>query len=52
MDFESLKAAGIGLSGYFVQCIDLFDPIVQMAYSLVLIAYFLYLIKKIKRELK
>ena len=52
MDFESLKVGGIGLSGYFVQCLNLFDPIVEMAYSLVLIAYFLYLIKKIKRDLK
>ena len=52
MDFDSLKVGGLGLSGYIVQWVDIFSPIVGLGYQAVLIAYFLYQIKKIKSEIK
>ena len=52
MDIESLKVGGLGLSGYVVQWTDFFSPIVGLGYQVVLIAYFLYQIKKIKSEIK
>ncbi len=52
MDVESLKAGGLGLSGYIVQWIDFFSPLIELSYMVVLIAYFLYQIKKIKSEIK
>ena len=52
MDLESLKAGGLGLSGYIVQWIDFFSPVIELGYMIVLIAYFLYQIKKIKSEIK
>ena len=52
MDVESLKAGGLGLSGYIVQWIDFFSPVIELSYMVVLIAYFLYQIKKIKSEIK
>ena len=52
MDLESLKAGGLGLSGYIVQWIDFFSPLIELSYMVVLIAYFLYQIKKIKSEIK
>ena len=52
MDIESLKAGGLGLSGYIVQWIDFFSPVIELSYMVVLIAYFLYQIKKIKSEIK
>ena len=52
MDVESLKAGGLGLSGYIVQWIDIFSPLIELSYMVVLIAYFLYQIKKIKSEIK
>ena len=52
MDVESLKAGGLGLSGYIVQWIDFFSPLIELSYMIVLIAYFLYQIKKIKSEIK
>ncbi len=52
MDVESLKAGGLGLSGYIVQWIDFFSPVIELGYMVVLIAYFLYQIKKIKSEIK
>ena len=52
MDVESLKAGGLGLSGYIVQWIDFFSPLIELSYMGVLIAYFLYQIKKIKSEIK
>ncbi len=52
MDVESLKIGGLGLSGYIVQWIDVFSPIIELGYMVVLIAYFLYQIKKIKNEIK
>ena len=52
MDIESLKGGGLGLSGYIVQWTDLFSPLVGLCYQIVLIAFFLYQIKKIKREIK
>ncbi len=52
MDIESLKAGGLGLSGYMVQWTDLFSPLVGLCYQIVLIAFFLYQIKKIKSEIK
>ena len=52
MDIESLKAGGLGLSGYIVQWIDFFSPLIELGYMVVLIAYFLYQIKKIKSEIK
>ena len=52
MDLESLKAGGLGLSGYIVQWIDFFSPLIELSYMIVLIAYFLYQIKKIKSEIK
>ena len=52
MDVESLKVGGLGLSGYIVQWIDFFSPVIELGYMIVLIAYFLYQIKKIKSEIK
>ena len=52
MDVESLKAGGLGFSGYIVQWIDIFSPLIELSYMVVLIAYFLYQIKKIKSEIK
>ena len=52
MDVESLKAGGLGLSGYIVQWIDFFSPLIELSYMVVLIAYFLYQIKKLKSEIK
>tara|TARA_R100001594_G_C3884379_1_gene226824 strand:- start:123 stop:281 length:159 start_codon:yes stop_codon:yes gene_type:complete len=52
VDVESLKIGGLGLSGYIVQWIDVFSPIIELGYMVVLIAYFLYQIKKIKNEIK
>ena len=52
MDIESLKVGGLGLSGYIVQWTDLFSPVVGLFYQIVLIAFFLYQIKKIKSEIK
>ena len=52
MDVESLKAGGLGLSGYMVQWTYLFSPLVGLCYQIVLIAFFLYQIKKIKSEIK
>ena len=52
MDVESLKAGGLGLSGYLIQWIDFFSPVIELGYMVVLIAYFLYQIKKIKSEIK
>ena len=52
MDVESLKAGGLGLSGYIVQWIDFFSPVIELSYMIVLIAYFLYQIKKVKSEIK
>ena len=52
MDIESLKAGGLGLSGYMVQWVDFFSPVIELSYMIVLIAYFLYKIKKIKSDIK
>jgi len=52
LDLDSLKAGGLGLSGYIVQWIDFFSPVIELGYMVVLIAYFLYQIKKIKSEIK
>ena len=52
MDIDSLKIGTLGVSGYFVKCIDLFGPVIEMGYMVVLIAYFLYRIKQIKSEIK
>ena len=52
MDFDSLKVGGLGLSGYIVQWVDIFSPLVELSYMVVLIAYFLYQIKKIKSDIK
>tara|TARA_Y100000593_G_scaffold32588_1_gene64264 strand:- start:252 stop:410 length:159 start_codon:yes stop_codon:yes gene_type:complete len=52
VDIESLKIGGLGLSGYIVQWIDVFSPVIELGYMVVLIAYFLYQIKKIKSEIK
>ena len=52
MDLESLKIGGLGLSGYLVQWVDFFSPLIELGYMVVLIAYFLYQIKKIKSEIK
>tara|TARA_B100000900_G_C20460190_1_gene666930 strand:+ start:636 stop:794 length:159 start_codon:yes stop_codon:yes gene_type:complete len=52
LDFDSLKVGGLGLSGYIVQWVDVFSPLVELGYMIVLIAYFLYQIKKIKSEIK
>tara|TARA_Y100001951_G_scaffold22462_1_gene17380 strand:- start:1122 stop:1280 length:159 start_codon:yes stop_codon:yes gene_type:complete len=52
VDLESLKIGGLGLSGYIVQWIDVFSPVIELGYMVVLIAYFLYQIKKIKSEIK
>ena len=52
MDIDSLKVGGLGLSGYLVQWIDFFSPLIELGYMVVLIAYFLYQIKRIKSEIK
>ena len=52
MDIESFKIGGLGLSGYLVQWVDVFSPVIELGYMVVLIAYFLYQIKKIKSEIK
>ena len=52
MDIDSLKVGGLGLSGYIVNCIDMFSPVVEVSYMVVIIAYFLYHIKQIKSEIK
>ena len=52
MDIDSLKVGGLGLSGYLVQWVDFFSPLIELGYMVVLIAYFLYQIKKIKSEIK
>jgi hypothetical protein len=52
VDLESLKIGGLGLSGYLVQWVDFFSPLIELGYMVVLIAYFLYQIKKIKSEIK
>ena len=52
MDVESLKAGGLGLSGYLIQWVEFFGPVIELGYMVVLIAYFLYQIKKIKSEIK
>jgi len=52
VDIESLKIGGLGLSGYIVQWVDFFSPVIELGYMVVLIAYFLYQIKKIKSEIK
>ena len=52
VDIESLKIGGLGLSGYLVQWVDFFSPLIELGYMVVLIAYFLYQIKKIKSEIK
>ena len=52
MDIESLKIGGLGLSGYIVQWVDVFSQVIELGYMVVLIAYFLYQIKKIKSEIK
>tara|TARA_A100001515_G_scaffold143621_1_gene145238 strand:+ start:53 stop:211 length:159 start_codon:yes stop_codon:yes gene_type:complete len=52
VDVESLKAGGLGLSGYIVQWVDMFSPVVEVGYMVVIIAYFLYRIKQIKSEIK
>ena len=52
MDFESIKIAGIGSSGFLIQFLDVLPDIVDLGYGLVIIAYFLYQIKKIKQDLK
>ena len=52
MDVESVKIGGLGLSGYLVQWVDFFSPVIELGYMVVLIAYFLYQIKKIKSEIK
>jgi hypothetical protein len=52
LDLDSLKAGGLGFSGYLVQWIDFFSPVIELSYMIVLIAYFLYQIKKVKSEIK
>jgi len=52
VDIDSLKVGGLGLSGYIVNCIDMFSPIIEVGYMVVLIAYFIYRIKQIKSEIK
>ena len=52
MDLDSLKVGGLGFSGYLVQWIDFFSPVIELSYMIVLIAYFLYQIKKVKSEIK
>ena len=52
MDLDSVKVGGLGFSGYLVQWIDFFSPVIELSYMIVLIAYFLYQIKKIKSEIK
>ena len=52
MDIDSLKAGGLGLSGYMVQWVDFFSPLIELSYMIVVISYFLYQIKRIKSEIK
>jgi len=52
LDVDSLKVGVLGLSGYIVEWVGVFSPIVGLGYQAVLIAYFLYQIKKIKSEMK
>ena len=52
MDLDSLKVGGLGFSGYLVQWIDFFSPVIELSYMIVLIAYFLCQIKKVKSEIK
>jgi hypothetical protein len=52
VDIDSLKVGGLGLSGYIVNCADVFSPVVEVGYMIVLIAYFVYRIKQIKSEIK
>ena len=52
MDIDSLKVGGLGLSGYIVNWADVFSPVVEEGYMIVLIAYFMYRIKQIKSEIK
>tara|TARA_R100001463_G_scaffold81841_1_gene136370 strand:+ start:836 stop:994 length:159 start_codon:yes stop_codon:yes gene_type:complete len=52
LDVDSLKVGMLGLSGYIVEWVGVFSPIVGLGYQVVLIAYFLYQIKKIKSEMK
>jgi len=51
LDVDSLKVGVLGLSGYIVEWVGVFSPIVGLGYQVVLIAYFLYQIKKIKSEM-
>ena len=39
MDIDSLKVGGLGLSGYIVNWADVFSPVVEVGYMIVLIAY-------------
>ena len=52
MDIESIKVAGIGSSGFVIHFLNILPETVEVIYGLVIIAYFLYKIKKLKRELK
>ena len=52
MEFEHIKMASIGSSGFLLQFLDFLPEVVDLAYGLVVIAYFLYQIKKIKKDLK
>ena len=52
MDLDSLKVGMLGLSGYVVEWVGVFSPLIELSYMVVLIAYFLYQIKKIKSEIK
>jgi len=52
LDIDSLKVGMLDLSGYIVEWVGVFSPIVGLGYQVVLIAYFLYQIKKIKSEMK
>ena len=52
MDIDSLKVGGLGLRGYIVNWADIFSPVVEVGYMIVLIAYFIYRIKQIKSEIK
>ena len=50
MDIDSLKVGGLGLSGYIVNWANIFSPIVEVGYMIVLIAYFMYRIKQNKKR--
>jgi len=52
VDIDSLKVGGLGLSGYIVNWANIFSPVVEVGYMIVLIAYFMYRIKQIKSEIK